>query len=725
MGFVEPDFIAKLSPFNILSEHVWHYHSKNLFTLNQEIYNLLKNIEIDKNEVIIKDEYKVVVEQNNIYNAVDKLQEVFRFLNKCFVYEITAIKDYTRIQIRNRNVIGFEIKHIFGFKEGEGITKNINLSDNITCDCISCSFRSLDFKKLLQKLKAGIGYEDSNSLEYAFGNYLTATNNFKTTYQIYKSLEKKLRIKEGGEVEYFIVKKNIKYLQNLILDYELNDSTIILDDIKSIDLDKTIYDEVEYKVDENVKEYLIRIKEDGIIIKLQDKIEEIIQRINKLKKLYEDGGKQYSGPNLYGQLYEANLFLYFYVNGNYIIFDTFSKYRYLVEKSFKGFVTSYLTPEFGLQQFNEFILTETILHVSPNSLQIILKKIDHLNVNDSCINGLIQKLFHFVSSYFNNGLFNKPYKNVMIEEQLLNLRFRAKYTDIFANLFTILGRLEITKEKFTVAKVPLLKFLNIEDELSWFDLNQLGYFIRQKGYLFEVKELEDLLKTGINREKYDTSKYASLIDQICETLKSFYPKYKLNNSKLIYTAIINNSSEDGNRIDFKKIICLLGISNKECRQILIDAFERELDKSFNETLYESLLRSEVYDYTRNDYFQFYCERIQKNKGRNDGFDKLNITNYEFINFILIVYHLNIDLKRKEFQVFIDRNDFENWLLNPSEFNYQKFDVKWLIEIKKFIILDKVAGIKDIKKAIDNYLHQEYNSDLAEIKYKYFSENFKS
>jgi hypothetical protein len=48
-----------------------------------------------------------------------------------------------------------------------------------------------------------------------------ATNNFKTTYTIYKFIEKETKGREGKSIEYFLAKLNLKLLHNLILDYDL------------------------------------------------------------------------------------------------------------------------------------------------------------------------------------------------------------------------------------------------------------------------------------------------------------------------------------------------------------------------------------------------------------------------------------------------------------------------------------------------------------------------
>ncbi len=66
------------------------------------------------------------------------------------------------------------------------------------------------------------------------------------------------------------------------------------------------------------------------------------------------------------------------------------------------------------------------------------------------------------------------------------------------------------------------------------------------------------------------------------------------------------------------------------------------------------------------------------------------------------------------------NDFETWLLNPIEFDYKKFDAKWLTDINYPVILDRLKGNANIRSAIETELEKEFNPVLAEVKYRYFS-----
>ena len=720
-GFVDPNYISTIFPFNILNEHVWQYNDRNLFTINSDIYDLLLGINIKNEKLEFSSKLNAETKKANVIDAKHKMEWVFTFLNHCLIYKISAIKDYKQVELRNKNTIGFSIRHSFQFNEGkEGLTKNILLNKNKTCDCISCNYRKLDFNKILNKLKSGEGNQNLYNAEYAYGNYLVATNNFKSSYNIYKTIEKELKGKEGKGVQYFLTKQNIKRLHNLALDYQFLDSIEMMNDIKSIDLDKVIYDEIEFDVDKEVKKYLIDIKEQVLVYKLQDEIEEITFKIDKLRLLYENGGTQTMGPNLANNLAQEYYLLYAHINRNYIIYDIFRRYKSLTEKVFRGLVTSYNIQGISLTSFNDFFLTEAILHITPSELQEILKGTNNLKVEDGCIEKLLEKLDNLTTFTFKKGLFSEPYENSLFTEQLKNYKFQDRFNNIFSNLFTILSRLDISINQFEKSKNSLLNFLKIEDNLFWFHLKEFSFFLLKKGDLFEPKELMEILKISINKDNYGNNKYSDLVNKTPKVITRFYPNYRIDNLKIVQTAILNCTSDNGKNNNYKLLVNLTLVCNDECKKILFDTFEKALDKNFSADLYEELLRSLDYDYTTNNYFRLYSEQVNLNKSRSYKFGKNELTTIVFINYILIIYKSQIDFHHAELKLFTDLNDFEKWLLNPFDFNYQKFDAKWLLDISNSIILDRMRTIDDIALKIEFELKKEFLPTLAEIKYKYFN-----
>lgn len=91
---------------------------------------------------------------------------------------------------------------------------------------------SINFKQTESELKV---MRITTLLNMRMAITLQQQTNFKTTYNIYKAIEKQVKGKQGKGVEYFLTKQNIKHLHNLALDYQFEDKQAIMNDIKTVD----------------------------------------------------------------------------------------------------------------------------------------------------------------------------------------------------------------------------------------------------------------------------------------------------------------------------------------------------------------------------------------------------------------------------------------------------------------------------------------------------------
>lgn len=711
LNFIAPDYIANLSPFNISNDRVWHYEDYTLYTFNRGIYDLLVNIELENGGILLSGELRNEIVLKNVIEAESKLKYIFEFLNKCLISRINAVGDIESFKRKRIASFGFTIHHWDFSNVTKGVSKNIGAFKTIDQDCFSNNYRNFDFQKMFEKIKMSEGIDNLNSLEFAFANYLLATNDYKTSYTIYKSILVKLKGKQRKGIEYFLAKLNLKYLLNLIkYNYSHKDRQLILNDIKSVDLDITIHDEIEFDIDQDVRKYLIELKEENLIQRVQNQIDSIINQIDALRQLYDNNGKQDAGPDLSQKLIKQYLLLYTQINSNYIIYEGFSEYKTIMEKVLKGLITSYQTPKWGIKQFGDFILTEAIFHISPDKLRKFLKAIDKLEVEEGCVEKLLGKLNSFTRSFVKIGIFPDPYLNTITSQFLSNSDFEDKLRHLFDNLFAVLVKIDISPDQFSFGKQSLINFLNVENFLAWPELNTLSTFIVEKGFLFTKEELFELLKIAINGDRYGFNKYDHLIEFISEAIQKYYPEFKITNEPLITKATTNCWSEDGETAGFIHLLLLANICDSKCQEVLFSSFEKSLDKRFSVAFYESLLRETEYDYNRKDYFVRYVE--DRNKYKN--------ADYAFINFICVLTIRKIDRGRPEFELFNDLNDFQEWLLFPRKFDYQKFEPQWLLEIQNMIIMDDFEGITTIGDTIELELRKEYNPVLAKIKYKHFT-----
>jgi hypothetical protein len=295
-GFVDPHLIANIHPFNILEEYVWHYENTELFTINTKIYKLLQGIEIKgaRIEISLDLQKELAIQVSDYYQ---KLEYVFEFLNQSMIYKISVVENYQNIEERNKSSFGISIRHKFHFSDQEGLSRNIFIIPNTSCGCISCTYRKFDITNLVSRVKSTFGNPLYDTFEFAYGNYLISLDNYKKTYQILRNIEKSCVNKSGHEVNYFLAKLNLKYLHNLIRDYELEDRGEILKYIRGIDIDRVIANEVEIHVDREVRQYLLEIKESKLIKNVEKKVAKIVNQIKATKELIDNGGSGDSSLN--------------------------------------------------------------------------------------------------------------------------------------------------------------------------------------------------------------------------------------------------------------------------------------------------------------------------------------------------------------------------------------------------------------------------------------------
>jgi hypothetical protein len=720
LGFVDPYYLASISPFNILKEHVWHYNKGNLFTLNPHIFRLLKELTIYNDTVLLSNQLAAEITEQLVVEAPFKLQWIFKFLHRCTIQRITAIRAYEFILLKNKNTIGFSHRHPFHFKEGkEGITWQNEWQPVEACDCISCNYRSLDFLKIISKLKKVTGNEDLATLEHAYGHYLLATEDFKAAYRMYDVIQRRVKGQERKSVVYFLSKLNTRSLFNLVHS-DADELSQIKNDIISVDLNKVIFDEIEFEVDRVVLDYLISIKEDQLVIRLEAKIDEVVDKIEALKRLYEEGGTQQAGPHLPLDLYDTYLLLYYHINGNFIVYDVFDRYKRITERMFKGLLLSYQTPDVGLQYFTEFVLLSVIIHVHSERLKILLASLESLKVAENDCKQLFSKLLNLLNSYFEVGLFGRGFERNVMKEQLLNYQFQSTYTSIFSNFFLLGSKLELRKDVLDHCKQPLLSFLEIESVLSWSDLESLGSFLESRGGLFNPNELEALLKVGLTRNRYGYYKYGHLLKSLPAAIFRFYPSYRFGNIKLINKAILDATAESGELEFFSDLLSIVIICDEDGQARIFEAFNDRLNKNFAPDLYERLLLMPQFHWDQNGYFQKYVQYICTHKNARDYLrESTGLSSAVFVNFIIAIYECNIDFKREELLLVTAVNNFEDWLLHPFSFEYSTFDPSWLLAVNYPSIMKKISGNDRIKEALDVHLRKQYSERLSKIRHTHF------
>lgn len=710
-----------MRPFTVMEEYVWHYKDGHLFSLNPEIYQFLMAVSIDFGQIALDAAYEKELKTQEVLEYSRKIDYIFEKLHASQVVHFSALKDLEYEKRKNKGTIGYSNRHIMHLTAENSVTLHLKLAVNEECDCLSCTYHSLDFIKLIRKVEQLEQGGEQNNLEVAYGHYLLCSDNFRRSYQIYKTIEREAKGDDQRILEFFCVKYNIKHLHNLILEDPENNA--ILKDARSIDLDRVVSDELDIFSDKDVRKAMLEIKEDYIFEHAVKRARELVTELKQVRTFMARGGDYTSLPNYADQLYRQFAQVFGHVQKNFLVYDQFTPYKKFIALFFSGMVISYRTKKYGIKNFSNLMLIEAVLYINPKELQATLRPVKTLKLKDKERDSFLQRATAFFASYWSKGIFGDPHVNGQMEKQLLNWSFRDKYTNVFSNLCTILSYIDCTEEQFKPTAVAVISFVKVDGTLAWWDIEQLGKLIERKGSLFDAAQLIDLLKFALdNHRLYKTNKYEDLIRRICQGIRQFHPTERFDNVLMAKRALLNCESDNGHH-DLRPLSALWHISSDPVKALLTNAFEEHLDLKFDDHLYEHLLKAKVIAYDRKDYLAQLAALVEKQKGEGfKGFEngKADFSDYISYNFLIIPYVLDLGFDLPEFSSLTHLSPFENWLQGPLVFDYTNFDPRWLLVANYKGIYIRLKSFQPLIDCISSSLKNNYDNELSRIYFNFLA-----
>jgi hypothetical protein len=718
VGFVDPEYIANISPFSILNEHVWHYSRFTLFTLNPELAHLIQNINIVDGRISFTEPYSKELRRAKVKMASDKMLEVFKFLNGSLIYNIAAVFDYKGIESRNKRpgVLGFSLRQIFHFNETkDGITKNIRIPLQ-PCQCISCVFRSMDLKELIRQVNLNV---EDPTLETAFGAYLCASDNYALAYRLFKAVAKKVEGDSARKAEYFIAQHNLKYLYNLVVPFH-GENEKLKRHLKTIDLEEILWVKLD-PLEKTLGNVLRDMRDKSPILSVEGKVYEALRELDKIRKHYETGGTYIAIGDYTIVLQEAFYKAYSYYNRNFLIGEAFSQYQQLLGDIFKGLVISHTLKKYPhhLKSFDSFCLTEIIIHLDPTKVDEILTEPSRLELDGESQRALLARLKAFLQSFVKNDGINVQ-RDELVKRQLDNYDFASRCRSIFSNFFRVLTQINLNPNFWNNGLGDdIINFLKTEDLLYWFHLQRLAKFLETKGDLLTELQIQEMVVFANARNSRKTNKYQRLLTSSAIALKSFYPNVRLSDPLIVQTAI-ENSASDKSRYEFKYLFKLWPILTVELQSIAKSKLIEVLQTNFSGEQYQDALREKILHYTEGEYFEKCIDYINRIKGKglvgvNDG-----IPDYEdlyFENFALLVYYLDIPFTEPRLRNLEHLSHYESWLINPVQFDYAHFNPEWMHAVSNFYFLRRLKDIKQLREPIEMRLRKKFDARLARIYFK--------
>ena len=720
LTFIDPDFLSNLYPFNIFPDKVYHYNGEGvLLTLNPEIYRLLKEVEILDGEITFSAKFAANWDTEKIVDLAGKLGFVFKRLNECLIFEVLAIEDYQKVVALNKKqkAINFSVHFMSGFHEEQGVLKDVKVLPDEECDCYICNYRSLDFAKLIQKVRApDFG---NQLLDKAFGHYLVRSTNHDESFDSLVNALVKLKGRADKIPEYFIALYNLKYSKNFFVYKRIGAADHIKTRWKAIDLDDVMATEVDIYVDNNVRQYLIQLKDGKLVKDIESRIEEILAKLKDTRKLLNGKYNSYSGTDYLTELRFLCLKLYSHFFLNRIMGDMFSGIERLYSKIFACYLESYQTKGFGITAFDSFTILDAVLHIQPSNFSKMLSVLDWIELEGDCKKNLLDYAENMLSSYVKQGAFGVS-ENDLISNQIQNPWFENHYWNVFSNLFSLLSKVKLDPSEITHINKLIVDLICLNVRVAWFRLTSMTNFIQHNAKSFQTDQLKAIIIFCAQNMRPHNHKYDEILSSACFAWDESRGGDMLDDEKTIRIAIANTMG--GRDQEYLKLTYLWMISSEPLKKLIIMEIDDYLEKNFSAHLYVKLLHREVIKYDYKDYFKKYVAYVNKSKSSTGFLRSIDpgkpVRDFTVLNLACILYRFGVNPKNGILDALDDLSDFDLWLLNPKAFDYSKFDIEWLEDVQQPAVLNELKGIPSLQKFVEQSLIEKYNGKLAATYFEY-------
>lgn len=606
----------------------------------------------------------------------------------------------------------------YPIKEELDFTTKIKYNND--CECIDCTLNNYDYSKAIGKIfKYNIDDKSSlwDDLIYAYGLY--RIKEFYTCFFALKNIIIKANRLNKLEVS-FLAKYNLKRLKWAIRNDFLNEK-ISWEDIQeiSIEIDKISLDEelekVKYFVDKDMHSFLKEVRDGVYIQRLCNKIDEIFVQVAETVESIKNGGSHSS--NVFNDLYKAVRKLKYFLELNFLIGNGFSPVERTLKKSINTFILGYYLKSyaeierhsrFGLAHILEFdtFMFKLIVEDSDNKeLVVILEKnnIRNIKIGEESLGKIFTyinnflKSSHIVPKYFSvNPTNNKSFTSFVSQ----NERFKNHLNKKFNAICIVIAYFDFSKEQFKNMYTNLnyyINFMNFEED----GFEYLNTIYRKKFKLLNEVDLTKTLEI-FDRKKYLNGSYVLLL----ESLKKKNKNFKHSNF------IVKDFNLDRFSMNFPSFYNVLEADKrKEFKKIL----EEKLNQNKNgQTFYITISKKIISTIkVKNQYKAIIQKKLEVE------LDKANVET-EFVQFRLKQF---FDLVNKGIinTQGINRDNIKEdtfiFLLNPEEFNPQKFKVDWLKYFNWESYCKRYSKIEYIKSALEKQLEKEYDKGLSEVYFK--------
>lgn len=724
INVIPPNTLSNFYPFHQDKEKAFHYEDFTLYTLNPKLYWFFSNVKIEDDKIVLSEELNKSLTQDSITSQIKKIEYIFHRLNHNLIFHIEAYKDVNKARLKLAGGLGgYDLNYPFPHLEDNSARFQIQKEFHPkNCQCIQCLYHDLKFVQAYELLESILGNEEDYNLKSAYIAYNLGSNNYKDAYLIFKHLKE-----NSGEnpIQYFIASYNLKYLYYDIKgNYSLNDKGKILNYIREIDLDQIIYD-IKDKVDSDVYHVIIEIKEEKFISRISNKIEDIHTQITKIRDIFNNEGSS-TGPNYAMQLHVQMALLFGYYEWNYLIGNKYGNVTNIITRIFEALLISQTIKEYNgrLKEFNSFHLLNAILFINPGKLKDVFKKnnISEISISQNALTEFVQVFNNLLQNNHEKSIFGGFVQKSEFLHYLKSFDIKQTIVEIFSNCLFLLSKTVLLKNNILDSVIlNLINFLRFNSSnLLYGSHSELGSFLSKHESLFTTNQLEEIIELWLTKDYLRNTGLPKTVSEI------LYKRSEYKISDILSDQIILKIANKKECSDFHHLIYLFKVIPENKQQAITKFFVDYINNDNIDSMtlwmlyYEKVILPDNKELLNKLVNISITKEVKETLNHHFGNTYKNII---YLNFISLVYLLEIDRKYvisvipKE----VKFSPYCEWLLKFDfpEYNYNKFNIEWLLFKKSETFFNQFKKEPRIKKALEDHLSNEFNSELGEIFMKYF------
>jgi len=486
-------------------------------------------------------------------------------------------------------------------------------------------------------------------------------------------------------------------------------------ELKTIDLDK-VFQQSNTIQNKDLLNWVLHTK---FYSNSKEKITRTVDKIRDHYHSQKNGG--WSSNNYISELINEFATIDTFLNGNYIVYDSFSEYQELTNSFVEGLICSISMNEkqtTKLQYFDDWIIQRIVFHGTPEELRKYVNRyeVQTIKYKKTVSNG--SSFFELLNNFFSKcDDLRSEYEKVCEKD---NRRFWINYNQYFSNLLVLLAYCDLEKNEIQSISKKILLYLKKEDFINPLNMKYIRLFLNHKGKDINKDVLLGFIQTEYEKEKLHGQ---DIIKTAIHQIKNHYKKVDLSNE--VFTDLLSYTLDDCSSCREKhnsEVILDIHntVDNSEQKKIIRNRIQENLKDKFDSNFYYLSVMTDVL-ILDDSLFKSYIDTVKPRKNQKSFesvFSGIKDTRFHQVNNLLdICFKNDIDLSDAVFDDFRVLDIYYEWLFNMEKFDYSKFNPTWTYDYWTIHYINKYKKHPIVLKMITDYLDKNKNSNLQQIAFE--------